>query len=122
MRQRRVSNEPLIAAPRRRPPALAEMVGTTRSRVNFFMKGFRKLGFIAYNGKLEVHSSLPNVILHDWADLSSSRLTSIRADFPRHGAERPPLARGFGDLAGADAAGADVHPLHRRADHHTDAL
>ena len=44
---------------------LAEMVGTTRSRVNFFMNRFRKLGFIHYNGGLEVHSSLLNVILHD---------------------------------------------------------
>ena len=44
---------------------LAEMIGTTRSRVNFFMNRFRKLGFIEYNGGLEVHSSLLNVILHD---------------------------------------------------------
>ena len=44
---------------------LAEMIGTTRSRVNFFMNRFRKLGFIKYNGGLEVHSSLLNVILHD---------------------------------------------------------
>jgi CRP/FNR family transcriptional regulator, cyclic AMP receptor protein len=44
---------------------LAEMVGTTRSRVNFFMNRFRKLGFIDYNGGLEVHSSLLSVVLHD---------------------------------------------------------
>ena len=44
---------------------LAEMVGTTRSRVSFFMNRFRKLGFIHYNGGLQVHSSLPNVVLHD---------------------------------------------------------
>jgi CRP/FNR family transcriptional regulator, cyclic AMP receptor protein len=44
---------------------LAEMVGTTRPRVNFFMNRFRKLGFIHYNGGLQVHSSLLNVILHD---------------------------------------------------------
>jgi CRP-like cAMP-binding protein len=44
---------------------LAEMIGTTRSRVSFFMNKFRKLGFIDYNGKLEVHSSLLNVILYD---------------------------------------------------------
>jgi CRP-like cAMP-binding protein len=44
---------------------LAEMVGTTRGRVNFFMNRFRKLGFIHYNGGLQVHSSLLNVILHD---------------------------------------------------------
>jgi CRP-like cAMP-binding protein len=44
---------------------LAEMIGTTRSRVSFFMNKFRKLGFIEYNGKLEVHNSLLNVVLHE---------------------------------------------------------
>ncbi len=44
---------------------LAEMVGTTRSRVNFFMNKFRKLGFIHYNGGLKVHSSLLSVVLHE---------------------------------------------------------
>ena len=44
---------------------LAEMVGTTRARVNFFMNRFRKLGFIEYNGKLLVHRSLLSVVLHD---------------------------------------------------------
>lgn len=44
---------------------LAEMVGTTRSRVNFFMNKFRRLGFIKYNGGMEVNSSLLTVILHD---------------------------------------------------------
>jgi CRP/FNR family cyclic AMP-dependent transcriptional regulator len=44
---------------------LAEMIGTTRSRVSSFMNKFRQLGFIDYNGKLEVHSSLLNVTLHD---------------------------------------------------------
>jgi CRP-like cAMP-binding protein len=44
---------------------LAEMIGTTRSRVSFFMNKFRKLGFISYNGKIEVHSSLLNVVLYD---------------------------------------------------------
>jgi len=44
---------------------LAEMIGTTRSRVSFFMNKFRKLGFIDYNGDLQVHNSLLNVILHD---------------------------------------------------------
>jgi CRP/FNR family transcriptional regulator, cyclic AMP receptor protein len=41
------------------------MVGTTRSRINFFMNRFRKLGFVRYNGVLEVDSSLLNVVLHD---------------------------------------------------------
>lgn len=44
---------------------LAEMVGTTRSRVNYFMNKFRKLGFIEYNGGIQVHDSLLRVILHD---------------------------------------------------------
>jgi CRP/FNR family transcriptional regulator, cyclic AMP receptor protein len=44
---------------------LAEMVGTTRARVSFFMNRFRKMGFIQYNGGLKIHSSLLNVILHD---------------------------------------------------------
>ena len=44
---------------------LAEMVGTTRSRVSYFMNRFRKLGFIKYNGEMEIHSSLLNVILYD---------------------------------------------------------
>jgi CRP/FNR family transcriptional regulator, cyclic AMP receptor protein len=44
---------------------LAEMVGTTRSRVNFFMNKFKKLGFIDYNGGITVHSSLMSVVLHD---------------------------------------------------------
>jgi CRP-like cAMP-binding protein len=44
---------------------LAEMVGTTRGRVNFFMNRFRKLGFIEYNGAIEVHPSLLSIVLHD---------------------------------------------------------
>jgi CRP/FNR family cyclic AMP-dependent transcriptional regulator len=49
---------------------LAEMIGTTRSRVSFFMNKFRQLGFIEYNGTLNVHSSLLNVLLHDQPQLS----------------------------------------------------
>jgi CRP-like cAMP-binding protein len=44
---------------------LAEMIGTTRSRVNFFMNKFRKLGFIKYNGGIEVNNSILSVVLHD---------------------------------------------------------
>jgi CRP-like cAMP-binding protein len=56
--------EPLIA--RISQETLAEMIGTTRSRVSFFMNKFRRMGFLDYNGQgLEVHSSLLNVILHD---------------------------------------------------------
>ena len=57
------SPEPVIA--KISQETLAEMIGTTRARVSFFMNKFRKLGFIDYNGGIEVHSSLLNVILHD---------------------------------------------------------
>jgi CRP/FNR family transcriptional regulator, cyclic AMP receptor protein len=65
--------EPLI--PKITQETLAEMIGTTRSRVSFFMNRFRKLGFIDYNGRITVHKSLLNVILHD--------------QLPEHNAERP---------------------------------
>ena len=55
---------------------LAEMVGTTRSRVSFFMNRFRKLGLIEYNGRIRVYKSLLNVVLHD--------------QFTEHNPERPP--------------------------------
>jgi CRP/FNR family cyclic AMP-dependent transcriptional regulator len=50
---------------------LAEMIGTTRSRVSFFMNKFRKMGLIEYNGKLEVHNSLLNVVLNDKPEINS---------------------------------------------------
>jgi CRP-like cAMP-binding protein len=57
--------KPETTIPKISQETLAEMVGTTRGRINFFMNRFRKLGFIRYNGELEVHSSLLNVVLHD---------------------------------------------------------
>ena len=57
--------KPELAIPKISQQTLAEMVGTTRSRVNFFMNRFRKLGFVRYNGALEVHPSLLNVVLYD---------------------------------------------------------
>jgi CRP/FNR family transcriptional regulator, cyclic AMP receptor protein len=61
--------EPQKVVPKVSQETLAEMVGTTRSRVSFFMNRFRKLGFIHYSGAaaggLQVHSSLLNVVLHD---------------------------------------------------------
>jgi len=57
--------------------ALAEMIGTTRSRVSFFMNRFRKLGFIDYNGRIQVHKSLLNVILLD--------------QLPEHNSQKPPV-------------------------------
>ena len=56
-------HEPVI--PKMSQETLAEMIGTTRSRVSFFMNKFRDLGFIDYNDGLEVHSSLLSVVLHD---------------------------------------------------------
>jgi CRP-like cAMP-binding protein len=57
---------------------LAEMIGTTRSRVSFFMNRFRKLGFISYNGRIQVHKSLFNVVLLD--------------QLPEHNSEKPRIA------------------------------
>jgi CRP/FNR family cyclic AMP-dependent transcriptional regulator len=57
------SPQPMIA--KISQETLAEMIGTTRSRVSFFMNKFRKLGFITYNGGIHVHSSLLNAVLHD---------------------------------------------------------
>ncbi|MDR3700244.1 MAG: Crp/Fnr family transcriptional regulator [Candidatus Sulfopaludibacter sp.] len=59
------AGEPQAVIPKISQETLAEIIGTTRSRVSFFMNRFRKLGFIDYNGRLEVHSSLLNVVLHD---------------------------------------------------------
>jgi CRP/FNR family cyclic AMP-dependent transcriptional regulator len=60
--------KPEKVIPKMSQETLAEMVGTTRSRVSFFMNRFRKLGFIKYNGELEIHSSLLSVVLNDSPD------------------------------------------------------
>jgi CRP-like cAMP-binding protein len=59
------TGEPELLIPKISQETLAEMVGTTRSRVSFFMNRFRKLGFIQYNGGIHVNKSLLNVVLHD---------------------------------------------------------
>jgi CRP/FNR family transcriptional regulator, cyclic AMP receptor protein len=69
--------EPEMLIPSITQETLADMIGTTRSRVSFFMNRFRKLGFIAYNGRIRVHKSLLDVILHD--------------KLPEQNAERPPI-------------------------------
>jgi len=61
--------EPIIAKVSQE--TLAEMIGTTRSRVSFFMNKFRKLGLIDYNGSIEIHSSLLNVVLRDQPQIRS---------------------------------------------------
>jgi CRP-like cAMP-binding protein len=57
-------SEPAISAVSQ--DTLAQMVGTTRSRISHFMNKFRKLGYISYNGRLKVHGSLHDIVLHDW--------------------------------------------------------
>jgi CRP/FNR family cyclic AMP-dependent transcriptional regulator len=57
--------KPQLLIPKISQETLAEMIGTTRSRVSFFMNRFRKLGFIEYNGRIHVNKSLLNVVLHD---------------------------------------------------------
>ena len=69
--------EPETLIPPITQETLAEMIGTTRSRVSFFMNRFRKLGFISYNGRIQVHKSLLNVVLLD--------------QLPDHNARKPPL-------------------------------
>jgi CRP-like cAMP-binding protein len=70
-------DEPESLVPKISQETLAEMIGTTRSRVSFFMNRFRKLGFIDYNGRIRVHKSLLNVIPHD--------------HLPDDNAENPPI-------------------------------
>jgi CRP/FNR family transcriptional regulator, cyclic AMP receptor protein len=68
--------EPVIA--KISQETLAEMIGTTRSRVSFFMNKFRQLGFITYNGHIEVHSSLLNVVLHEKPEISDGESRASR--------------------------------------------
>jgi CRP-like cAMP-binding protein len=74
--------EPEKYIPKISQETLAEMVGTTRSRVSFFMNRFRKLGFIEYNGRIKVHKSLLNVVLHD-------RFTELSSESDPHSAAAP---------------------------------
>ena len=69
--------EPETLIPPITQETLADMIGTTRSRVSFFMNRFRKLGYIAYNGRIRVHKALLNVILHD--------------KLPEQNTEKPPI-------------------------------
>ena len=72
--------EPETLLPAVTQETLAEMIGTTRSRVSFFMNRFRKMGFIDYNGRIRVHKSLLNVVLHDQLpEQNASRPTLLDA-------------------------------------------
>jgi CRP/FNR family transcriptional regulator, cyclic AMP receptor protein len=83
---------PEISVPRLSQETLAEMVGTTRSRVCFFMNRFRKLGFINYRvgNNLHVHSSLLNILLRDDDRTSATPRTKNQAARPKRGLEPPP--------------------------------
>ena len=79
--------EPEMLIPPITQEALAEMIGTTRSRVSYFMNRFRELGYIEYNGRIHVNKSLLNVVLHDQLpEQSSSRPTIL--DPPRNPSRR----------------------------------
>jgi CRP/FNR family cyclic AMP-dependent transcriptional regulator len=69
--------EPEMLIPKITQETLADMIGTTRSRVSFFMNRFRKMGLVEYNGRILVHKSLLNVVLHD--------------QLPEHNAAKPPI-------------------------------
>ena len=79
--------EPETLIPHITQETLADMIGTTRSRVSFFMNRFRKLGFIEYNGRIHVHKSLLNVVLHD--------------QLPEHNATRPVVLKNRTPLTAA---------------------
>ena len=85
---------------------LAEMIGKTRSRVSFFMNKFRKLGFITYNGKIEVNSSLLNAVLYDKPEISASRELISVAVIDRHVSAEPTLSG-----AGAQLSSTPPTPL-----------
>jgi CRP-like cAMP-binding protein len=74
------AGEPEAFIPPVTQETLAEMIGTTRSRVSFFMNRFRELGFISYNGRIQVHKSLLNVVLLD--------------QLPERNAQKPAIVRG----------------------------
>jgi CRP-like cAMP-binding protein len=74
--------DPTVLIPRVTQETLAEMIGTTRSRVSYFMNRFRRLGYISYKGRIRVNKSLLNVVLRD--------------QFPEENAARPTLFKGAG--------------------------
>ena len=93
--------EPEMLIPAITQEALAEMIGTTRSRVSFFMNRFRKLGFIEYNGRIRVHKSLLNVVLHDHFTGHNSERPEVDARPPVVKSSRTKVAAKI-DLEAAD--------------------
>ena len=102
------------------------MIGTTRSRVSFFMNKFRKLGFIEYNGKLEVHNSLLNVVLYDKPQIKSSDLSAtpsaFHSDDHAEAFRRPPGVPK--PLAGSDSVQSrrPMRPINQPAQSATNAV
>ena len=70
--------KPHLLIPKISQETLADMIGTTRSRVSFFMNRFRKLGFIEYNGRIHVNKSLLNVVLHDQLSEQNAEKPSVQ--------------------------------------------
>ena len=68
--------QPAADQPNVSQETLAEMIGTTRSRVSYFMNKFRKLGLISYNGKIEIHNSLLSAVLHEKPEIERDDSTS----------------------------------------------
>jgi CRP/FNR family cyclic AMP-dependent transcriptional regulator len=85
--------EPTTLLPKISQETLAEMIGTTRSRVSYFMNRFRKMGFIDYNGRIQVHKSLLNVILLDQVTGQNSEKPSLAAALRAPGAPAPKKGR-----------------------------
>jgi CRP/FNR family transcriptional regulator, cyclic AMP receptor protein len=83
--------EPETLIPQITQETLAEMIGTTRSRVSFFMNRFRKLGFIEYNGRIRVHKSLLNVVLNDHLPAQNAVSASLMGS--RHTKLKPSIRR-----------------------------
>ncbi|WP_263353499.1 Crp/Fnr family transcriptional regulator [Acidicapsa acidisoli] len=76
--------EPETLIPAVTQETLAEMIGTTRSRVSYFMNRFRKLGYISYNGRIQVHKALLNVVLHDLLpEQNAMRPTVLEPPLPK---------------------------------------
>jgi CRP/FNR family cyclic AMP-dependent transcriptional regulator len=82
--------EPEMLIPEITQETLADMIGTTRSRVSFFMNRFRKLGFIEYNGRIRVHKSLLNIVLHD--QMPNDNAVSPAINGNGRSKAKPPLA------------------------------
>ncbi len=85
--------EPESLIPKISQETLAEMIGSTRSRVSFFMNRFRKLGFIEYNGRIQVNKSLLNVILHDKLPDDNASRPRIMGVPPKRSARKKVMRR-----------------------------